>query len=83
MSAEAHEKANTTPRVPSATAVILLRKGYEGQVDAPLQTFHWPKLVPSLPAHRRCELPTIIPNSDEAKQFIRTPTRKGFEIPEV
>jgi hypothetical protein len=51
MSAEAHEIANAAPRVPSATAVI----------DAPLQEFHPPKLVPPLSAHRQYELLTNFP----------------------
>jgi len=51
MSAKAHEKANAAPRVPSSTAVI----------DAPLQALPWPKFVPSLSAHRRCELLTNFP----------------------
>ncbi len=69
MSAEANEIANTAPRVPSAIPLRpsglrgtgrrspYFAQGYEGQVDAPLQAFHWPKFVPSLSAHRRYELP--------------------------
>jgi hypothetical protein len=53
MSAEAHEKANAAPHVPSATAVI----------DTPLQAFHRPKFVPSLSAHRRRELLTNFSDS--------------------
>ena len=44
-----------------ASAVILLRKGYEGQVGAPLQVLQWPNFVPSLSAHWQYELPTNIP----------------------
>jgi len=65
MSADANEKANAAPHLPSATSVILLhnllhhllrqgyecQEGYEGQVDATLQAFQWPKFVSSLTAH--------------------------------
>jgi uncharacterized protein YijF (DUF1287 family) len=37
-------------------AVILLRQGYEGQVDTPLQSFQRPDFAPSLFAHRLCKL---------------------------